>query len=350
MSLRVVLLCPGRGSYTAAQLGALGGLDAHPRGGALRELLAREDPLRRRAGDLAVADMDGAESFSASFLRGENAAPLIFAVGAYDALRIDPERARVVAVAGNSMGWYSALYCAGALELDDAWRLVTTMGSMTRDGAIGGQIIYPAVDEEWRADPARCQQIDDALERVVGAGHAAGRSIRYGGFEVLWADGPGLDALLAALPQWDLGSRSYPIRLLGNSAFHSDLMDPVVERARAQLADLGLRAPTVPLIDGRGMQWRPLTAGADDLRDYTLATQVTETFDFTAAVRVALREYAPDRLVLLGPGESLGSAVAQVLIAERWQGIDSREAFLARQAAEPVVVSMARPEQAKEIV
>ena len=142
----------------------------------------------------------------------------------------------------------------------------------------------------------------------------------------------------------------FVLRLLGNSAFHSDLMDSVVERARAQLGDLGLRAPTVPLIDGRGVQWRPLTAGADDLRDYTLATQVTETFDFTAAVRVALREYAPERLVLLGPGESLGSAVAQVLIAERWQGIDSREAFLARQAAEPVVVSMARPEQAKQIV
>jgi len=349
MSLRVVLLCPGRGSYSAAQLGSLGGLGDHPRGGELRELLAREDRQRRQTGELAVADMDGAGHFSASFLRGENAAPLIFSVGEYDALRIDPERARVVAVAGNSMGWYTALRCAGALQLDEAWRLVTTMGSMTRDGVIGGQIVCPAVDEQWREDPARRLQIDAALQRVVDAGHAAGRSIRYGGFEVLWADDPGLDALLEALPRFDLGSRSYPLRLLGNSAFHSGLMAAVAERAQQQLGDLDVRAPAVPLIDGRGVQWRPLTARAEQLRAYTLSTQVSETFDFTAAVRVALREYAPDRLVLLGPGESLGSAVAQVLIAERWQGIDSRQAFLERQADDPLVVSMSRPEQAEEI-
>jgi len=35
-----------------------------------------------------------------------------------------------------------------------------------------------------------------------------------------------------------------------------------------------------------------------------------------------------------------------VLIAERWQGIDSREAFLERQQEEPFVLSMARAEQA----
>jgi hypothetical protein len=41
--------------------------------------------------------------------------------------------------------------------------------------------------------------------------------------------------------------------------------------------------------------------------------------------------------------------VAQVIIAERWQGIDSRSAFAARQEESPLLISMARPEQAAAV-
>ena len=91
---------------------------------------------------------------------------------------------------------------------------------------------------------------------------------------------------------------------------------------------------------------RPLTSWPAALLDYTLGHQVTRTFDFGAVVRTALREYAPDLIVALGPGDSLGGAVAQVMIAEGWRGITTRRDFLARQAEEPVVVSMSRPDQA----
>lgn len=350
MSLRVLLLCPGRGSYTAGELGSLTGLDAHPRAAVLRELLEREDPRRRALGAEAVREMDAAERFHSGFLRGDNAAPLIFSVGVYDALRLDPSRARVVAVAGNSMGWYTALYCAGALDLEEGWRLVTTMGDMTRDGAIGGQIVYPVVDDAWRADPGRAAAVEDALEAVRRQGRAVGLSIRYGGLAVLWAEERALGALEGQLPPVRLGKRDYPMRLLGNSAFHSPLMGAIAERALTELADLRLRAPRVPLIDGRGAQWRPLATATGELLEYTLGTQVTESFDFAAAVRVALREYAPDRIVLLGPGDSLGAAVAQMLIAERWQGIDGREAFVERQASDPLLLAMARPEQAAALL
>lgn len=349
MSERVLLLCPGRGSYTAAELGSLAGIDDDPRVAALRDLLASEDPRRRAGGAEAVREMDAAGRFHSRFLRGENAAPLIFSVGVHDALRIDPARARVVAVAGNSMGWYTALWCAGAVDLSEGWRLVTTMGDMTRDGTIGGQLVYPVVDDDWRADAGRAAAVQAALEGAHGRGRAAGLSIRYGGIAVLWAEEAALGELEAALPPLRLGRRDYPLRLQGNSAFHSSLMRPVSEQALRELSDLHLVAPRVPLIDGRGTQWRPLTSPVEELLEYTLRTQVTETFDFSAAVRVALREYAPDRIVLLGPGDSLGAAVAQVLIAERWQGIDSREAFTRRQEDDPVVLSMARPDQAERV-
>lgn len=348
MRQRVVVLCPGRGSYTAGQLGSLAGLEEDPRGAPLREWLERVDAQRREDGMPTIRELDGAEKFSSRLLQADNAAPLIFAVTARDLSRLDPERVEIVAVGGNSMGWYSALYAGGALTLPDAGRLIATMALATGggEGGAGGQVIYPAMDEEWRVDALRAMAVGLALSRAEAAGHWVGSSIDFGRYHVLWADDEGVRFLMRELPPLRLGRQEYPLQLFGNAAFHSPLMQGASEIGLAELAGLGWGPPAVAMIDGRGAQWRPLTTDPEDLIEYTLGTQVVETFDFTATVRVALREYAPDRIVLLGPGESLGSAVAQVLISEGWHGIDSRSAFLAAQQEDPFVISMARPEQA----
>lgn len=346
MSERVVVLCPGRGSYAAGQLGSLGGLDEEPRLRQLRERIAQADRERAERGLPGIRELDGAERFGSTLLRAENAAPLIFAVTLRDMALLDPRKVRPVAVGGNSMGWYSALCCAGTLALEDAWTLVETMAAATGGDGLGGQVIYPLVDEAWRPDARESARVEELLGQARDAGHRAGLSIRFGGYAVLWADGGGVRFLLESLPACKLGGQEYPLQLFGNGPFHSPLMDAAAARARAQAEDLGWGAPSVPLVDGRGAQWRPLTTDPEELLEYTLGTQVVETFDFAATVRVALREYAPDRLVLLGPGDSLGGAVAQVLVQEGWRGIDSREAFLERQREDPFVVSLGRPEQA----
>ena len=92
------------------------------------------------------------------------------------------------------------------------------------------------------------------------------------------------------------------------------------ERALADLPAGWFGAPDVPMVDGRGHIWRPFASNAEALRRYTFATQILETYDFTRAVQVAVREYAPDRIILLGPGDTLGGAIAQALIAIEWRG------------------------------
>lgn len=350
MSRPAVVLCPGRGSYTASELGYLS--RPAPRA-PLRRLQAAIDAVDARRvarGDRALRDLDANDSFSADMLRGENAAGLTFACTAADFLRLDAHALEIVAVGGNSMGWYSALFVAGALDLDDTFELVETMGGATRDGSVGGQLVYPMVDEQWHADAERRAQVDAAIAAAGAAGKRAGWSIRYGGFAVLWAEDAGIETLRRTLPEIKVGARKYPLELPGHSAFHSPLLQAVSESAMTRLAGLSWRAPDAPLIDGRGHAWRRLGGDPDALRRYTLQTQVLETFDFSATVRVALREYAPEVLVLLGPGDTLGAAVAQVLIEERWQGIDSRDAFARRQQEDPLLISMARPEQADTVV
>lgn len=345
---RALVICPGRGSYTSAEQGYLRRPLADTSRTQLDEAIAAVDEQRAAAGLPALGEIDGADRLSAAHQAGENISSLILACTALDFLSIDTSRVEVVAAAGNSMGWYSALFCGGALSLEDTFTLVQTMGSMARDtpeGLIGGQLLYPTVGEDWRHDPTREAAVASALQTAAAGGHRAGCSIHFGGFAVVWGDEAALAAAEAALPVLQMGSRSYPLRLRGHAAFHSPLLQPYSDRGVAQLSDIGWHQPALPMIDGRGHQWRPLSTDPAALRDYTLRTQVLETYDFTASIRVAMREYAPDLVLCLGPGDSLGAAVAQVLIAEGWQGIADRDTFTARQAGSPLLVSFARPEQ-----
>ena len=87
------------------------------------------------------------------------------------------------------------------------------------------------------------------------------------------------------------------------------------------------------------------------LRDYTFVTQILETYDFTRAIQVAVKEYAPDRIILLGPGDTLGGAIAQALIAIRWQGMRSKQDFQAVQGSDgPLLLSMGRGDQRSQVV
>ena len=89
----------------------------------------------------------------------------------------------------------------------------------------------------------------------------------------------------------------------------------------------------------------PFAVNAQDLWRYTFATQILETYDFTRAIQVAMREYAPDRIILLGPGDTLGGAIVQALIAIEWRGLKSKQDFQELQASAPILLSMGRGDQ-----
>jgi acyl transferase domain-containing protein len=346
MRQRVVLVCPGRGTYTKSELGFF----AQPRSAAVQARaeawLAHADSVRAARGDASLRELDAAPSFGSKHMIGENAGALIYACTAVDAASIDPAKAEVVAVCGNSMGWYSALHVGGVFEFEDGFTVGDGMGAMQKHGVIGGQLIHPVVDDAWRRDPARVAAVEAAIAAARAAGHQAYWSIRLGGFAVLCGDAEGVKFLLGRLPKTKLGEREYPFQLQGHSAFHSPLLGEVSDRAAAAFAGLPWRAPRTTIIDGRGAEWRPLSADPRAIFDYTVREQILATYDFTASIRVALRSFAPDRLVLLGPGDTLGGAIAHVLIEERWQGIASKADFVARQKADPFLIAMCRPEQA----
>ena len=327
----VLVVCPGRGTYNAPELGYLA------RNHAGHADLARFDAIRTEAGKEPLTALDGMTKFSPSLhTRGDVAAPLIHAAAWLDFTTIDRDRYEVVAVTGNSMGWYTALACAGALSPEQAFRVADAMGVNSQKHSPGGQMVLVLAGEDWRVDRA----LADKVERAV-AESGARPSIRLGGMLVVAGEAPALAALERTLPPLPRP----PLHLVGNGPFHTQAMALSAEAARAGLPQAWFGNPRVPLLDGRGAIVRPFASDPHALWDYTFGAQILDTYDFTAALTVAIREFAPTRIVLLGPGETLGGAIGQVLVGLGWQRIDSKAAFMARQASDPILLAMGRAEQ-----
>lgn len=334
---RAVVICPGRGTYNREELGSLSRL--HPDKTAL---FAGFDAIRARAGQETLAELDGADRYSvARHTRGDNASALIYAATLADFLSL--RGVEVVAVTGNSMGWYSALACAGALTPENGFTVANTMGTLMQQALIGGQTVYPFMGADWTPDPDAKARLM-ALVADIGArpGRVFGLSIDLGGMLVLAGNEAGLRDFEAELPPVE---GRFPMRLSNHAAFHTALQAPVAEQGRAALGPDLFGTPEIPLIDGRGAIWWPGATDPERLRDYTLGHQVTEPYDFTRAVAVAAREFAPDLFIVTGPGTTLGGAVAQSLILAGWRGMGGKPDFQTRQAAAPILIAMGRPDQ-----
>ena len=338
MSTRALLVCPGRGSYSRDTLGILQG-----RSPAVHDLIAACDAHRAERGQPTLTTLDTAERFSsAKHQHGEHASLLTFACSMADALELRDDL-EVVGVTGNSMGWYTALAVAGALSLRDAMRLVNTMGTYQAEGILGGQLLTPVTGDDWQPDAARRHAVFAVLEAAQQAGHQAFLSIDLCSFLVLAGDDGGIAYMSEHLPSETRGSVTFPTRLPRHAAFHTPMMDATSARAMTDLADLRFQAPRVPLIDGAGRIYAPHWADPEAMVAYTLGEQVTDPYDYHLALRTALHHCAPDVVVLLGPGNSLGGPSAAALVQDGWRGLRTREALSA--ATPSPLASFARASQ-----
>lgn len=331
---RAALVFPGRGSYTAASLGSLP-VD--------NSLVERVEELRRGYDLPSLVELDGASRFEPKIhLLPANASPLIFLTSLLD-LAATPDGVDPVVAIGNSLGWYTALTAVGALSLEDGYRLVQEMSLLQQeplptDGP-GGQVIYPLTGSDWRIDPDLRARVDAALARGNGEVH---RSIDLGGYAVLAGSETGVARLLELLPPARMGERRYPLRLALQGPYHTPLVSHVAEEAQRRLADLEWHPPEIALVDGRGARWSPWSTDPAALRDYTLGLQVTTPFDFAASMRVVLREWAPDLLLLPGPGNSLGGICGRAIVAEGYRAIHDRADFESAQERDALILSLHR--------
>lgn len=213
-----------------------------------------------------------------------------------------------VAVAGHSLGEYTALVAAGALDFADAVRLVRRRGELMQRavppgvGAMAAILALPADDvaavvEEVSAEAGDGQVVavanDNAPGQTVIAGHA--------------------EAVERACERAVQRGARKATRLAVSAPFHSPLMAPAREGMAPHLAAAEIADPEVPVVVN--VDARPVTSGAD-LRD-ALVRQIDSPVRWVESVRRMEGEMGVDLFVEVGPGTVLTGMVKRIVDGAR---------------------------------
>ncbi len=196
-----------------------------------------------------------------------------------------------VVMAGHSLGEYSALVCAGALDFSEAVKLVADRGRFMQQAVPAGQGGMAAiVGLEDDAVRALCQQAAqgevlspvnfNSPGQVVIAGTAA--------------------AVTRAVEQAKGAGAKFAKQLPVSVPSHCALMHPAAERMRERLKQATIRSPRIPVLHNVHVQSE---TGPDAIRE-ALVRQIESPVRWVETVRKMAAD-GVDKLVECGPGRVL---------------------------------------------
>lgn len=297
--MKLAFVFPGQGSQ------AVGMLDSFEGDAAVAEVLREaSSALGQDVG--ALITRGPAEELSLTV----NTQPVMLTAGTavYRAWRAaggpEPE-----AVAGHSLGEYTALVAAGALALADAVKLVRFRAQAMQEAVPVGQggmaAILGLTDDQVRlacaeaADGEAVEPVNfNAPSQVVIAGHASAVARACEAAKRLGA------------------KRAVPLPV--SAPFHSSLLRPASDRLRTYLAGVPLNSPTIPLVNNVDVAIESEPARIVDALARQAASPVrwVETIRKMAADGVThVVECGPGR-VLAGLTKRIAPALESIAIAD----------------------------------
>ncbi len=228
---------------------------------------------------------------------------LVSAVAAWRVWRAEGD-ALPAALAGHSLGEYSALVASGVLTLAQAAPLVRFRAAAMQEAVPVGTGAMAAIlgmaAEQVRAGCAEAQatfgagsaevveavNFNDPMQTVIAGSKAAVDKA----CEVLKANG---------------AKRALPLPV--SAPFHSSLMKPAAERLRAQLAETVLAAPQIPVINNIDVG---VESDADRIRD-ALYRQAFGPVRWVECVQ-AIKARGLNTVVECGPGKVLAGMTKRI--------------------------------------
>ncbi len=224
------MVFPGQGSQAVGMLKSLG--EAFP---VVRETFA--EASRVLGYDLWALTQEGPE---AELNRTEKTQPAMLAAGVA-AWRVWRGRGGTSpsVLAGHSLGEYTALVCAGAIDFADAVALVADRGRYMQDAVPAGAGAMAAIlgltDE----------QVVDACERAAEGEVVAAANFNSPGQVVVAGESASVQRVVALARQ---AGAKRAVVLPVSVPSHCALMRPAAERLAERLAGLAIRAPMVPVV------------------------------------------------------------------------------------------------------
>jgi [acyl-carrier-protein] S-malonyltransferase len=202
------------------------------------------------------------------------------------------ESVRPVAVAGHSLGEYSALVAAGALSFADALRLVRLRGQLMQGAVpvgVGGMAALIGMDAEAAA----------ALASEVAQGEVCAVANLNGFVQIVIAGHKGAIDRAVALAK-ERGAKKATV-LAVSAPFHSPLMAPAREGMAGPLHETVFRDPAVPVVTN--VDGAPVTTGAA-ARD-ALIRQIDSPVRWVEVIQHMAQAAGVDTFLEVGPGTVL---------------------------------------------
>lgn len=212
-------------------------------------------------------------------------------------------------MAGHSLGEYTALVCAGAIDFSDAVRVVKKRSELMQAAVpvgIGAMAAVIGLDDD--AVLAVCNE-------ASGIGVAEAVNFNSPGQVVIAGH---KEAVEHAVKRAEEAGARMAIILPVSVPSHSSLMIGAGEELAAALADVEFRAPTVPVINATDAT--PYT-DADDMRQ-RLATQVHRPVQWVNTIN-AMLESGATTIIECGPGKVLAGLVRRISRGTSTKTIDS---------------------------
>ena len=193
--------------------------------------------------------------------------------------------------AGHSLGEYSALVAAGALEFAEGLQLVKQRGELMQQAGAerpGTMAAIIGLDDE---------QVVELCQQAAEAGIVVPANFNAPGQLVVSGEEAGV-ARLGELANEAGAKRVIPLPVSG--AFHSPLMEPAARQMEGLLRQAALQAPRVPVITN--VTARPLE-DPEELRQ-NLVDQITQPVRWTESIQ-CLSGMGIGTALEIGPGAVL---------------------------------------------
>jgi len=232
----------------------------------------------------------------AELTKTENAQPGIFLVSwvAFQLLKEHVPSLKFDATAGLSLGEFTALTAAGAMSFEDGLRVVRQRGKFMQeacDATRGGMAAVIGLDEA----PTRevCAETGIVLANL----NCPGQLVISGEADKI--------TKAVDLAKAKGAKRAIPLPVAG--AYHSPLMASAQPKLQAELAQVKLSAPTVPVVSNVTAQ----PHGAPDEISIRLIEQVTSSVLWENSMRYLLAQ-GFTRFIELGPGTALSGFMKRI--------------------------------------